>query len=291
MKDSRKFLEQAAQVKGFEILDPYYVDETGKRVQKDFVTMFSNILEVALKVDDPSAMTVLSEVFPIRTIGGAESVAALVQDLKIDLEKSITILKDMGELDEDATIDTVDIKEVIEKYIENIMEVTDEDIGMYLAGLQDTTQFAAKGLYAQWQTTVYSVFSELKEEASAAMTYLTAILRKFEENSYQLSEVIGIFMKIGAGYLGRDVLNRVIQKGLEVPVKPTEVQKELAYKYAELQALEKSLNLRRRAVEGALSDYSGRMYEVGEDIERLQEERHQLYTFIQDTTQKRTDLR
>ena len=83
----------------------------------------------------------------------------------------------MGELDEDVTVDTANIREVIEKYIENIMEVTEEDIGMYLAGLQDTTQFAAKGLQAQWQSTVYSIFRELKEETSSVMTYFTAILR------------------------------------------------------------------------------------------------------------------
>lgn len=287
VKDSRKFLEQAAQHEGFEMLSPYYVNEMGEKVQKDFITMFSDILEATLKVDDPSAMTILSEIFPIRTIGGTESVAALVQDLKWDLIKSVEMLKDMGELDEDASIDTVNIKEVIDKYIENIMEVTDEDIGMYLAGLQDTTQFAYTGMYAQWQSTVYSIFRELKEEASSAMTYLTAILRKFEENSHHLSEVIGIFMKIGLSYLSRDMINRIIQRGTEAPTKPTDVQREIASKYMELEATEKSLDLRREAVEGTLTEYSDRMVSVDRDITRLQDERHQLHIFIQDIQNKK----
>ncbi|GEM_PF-6477801 len=288
VKDSRKFLEQASQLKGFENLSPYYVDETGQKVQKDFLTMFSNILETVVKVDDPSAMSVLSEIFPIRTIGGAESVSALVEDLKLDLERSIEILKDMGELDEDVTVDTANIKEVIEKYIENIMEVTEEDIGMYLAGLQDTTQFAAKGLQAQWQSTVYSIFRELKEETSSAMTYFTAILRKFEENSDKLSEVIGIFMKLGISYLGKDVINRIVQKGMEAPTKLTDMQKEMANKYMELQAKEKALSIRRETLKSPLVEYSIRMTEVDKDITRLQEERHQLHSFIQDMTTRGT---
>jgi len=281
-KDSRKFLEEVSQYEGFEMLSPYYVDEMGRRVQKDFLTMFSNIIETTLKVDDPSAMSILSQIFPLRTIGGAESISALVQNLKVDLEKSIKMLKDMGELDQDTTIDTVDVKEVIEKYIENIMGVTDEDIGMYLAGLQDTFQYTYTGMHTQWQSTIYTVFQELKEEASAAMTYLTAVLRKFEENGYKLAEVIGIFMKIGLGLLGERMIDRVIQKGKEAPIGLSDVQKEAAYKYIELQALEKSLDARREAVEQTLIKYKANLDAVDKDITRLQDERHQLHVFIND---------
>lgn len=282
VKDSRKFLEEASKMKGFEDLDPYYKDENGNRVQKDFLTMFSNILETAIKVDDPSAMTVLSEVFPIRTIGGAESIKALVDDLKIDLEKSIDILKDMGELDEDVTIETVDVKEVIEKYVKNIMEVTDEDIGMYIAGLQDTTQFAVKGLQTQWQTTVYSVFKEFKEENSAAMTYLTAILRMFEEGANKLSEVLSLFARIGVGVLGESLVKRVRRKVLEIPQKPTDVQKAMAEKYVDLQAKEKSFDLKRRLTREGLSNYKQYMNKVSDDIDIMHDERQQLHSFISD---------
>jgi len=286
VKDSRKFLEEVSQIEGFEMLSPYETDELGRRVQKDFITMFSNILEATLKVDDPSAMTIFSELFPIRTIGGAESVSALVEDLRKDLERSIEILKDMGELDEDATIDTVNIKEVIEKYIENIMEVTDRDIGMYLAGLQDTVDYARTGLTTQWQSTVYSIFRELKEEATAAMTYLTAILRKFEENSHFMSEVIGLFFKIGVGILGENLIDKIIRKGLEAPRGVTDVQREMVSKYLELQATEKSLDLRKAALESTLADQQINLDEVEEALTNLQAERDELQAAIQELGRK-----
>ena len=286
VKDSRKFLEEVSQIEGFEMLSPYETDELGRRVQKDFVTMFSNILEATLKVDDPSAMTILSELFPIRTIGGAESINALVEDLRKDLERSIEILKDMGELDEDATIDTVNIKEVIEKYIENIMEVTDRDIGMYLAGLQDTVDYARTGLTTQWQSTVYSIFRELKEETTAAMTYLTAILRKFEENSHFMSEVIGLFFKIGVGILGENLIDKIIRKGLEAPRGVTDVQREMVSKYLELQATEKSLDLRKAALESTLEDHRINLNEVEKTLTNLQAERDELQAAIQELGRK-----
>lgn len=286
VKDSRKFLEEVSQIEGFEMLSPYETDELGRRVQKDFVTMFSNILEATLKVDDPSAMTIFSELFPIRTIGGAESVSALVEDLRKDLERSIEILKDMGELDEDATIDTVNIKDVIEKYMENIMEVTDEDIGMYLAGLQDTIDYARTGLTTQWQSTVYSIFRELKEEATTAMTYLTAILRKFEENSNFMSEVIGLFFKIGVGILGENLVDKIIRKGLEAPRGVTDVQREMVSKYLELQATEKSLDLRKAALESSLVDRQIYLDDVEKTLTNLQAERDELQATIQELGRK-----
>jgi len=288
VKDSRKFLEQASQMKGFEDLNPYYTNKDGERTQKDFLTMFSNILDTVIKVDDPSAMSILSEVFPIRTIGGAESVSALVGDLKTDLERSMGMLKEMGELDENATIDSVGTKEVIEKYAENILDVTDEDIGMYLAGLQDTTQFSVKGLQSQWQSTAYSVFRELKEETSSVMTYLTAILRSFEKNSDKLSEVISIFMKIGVGYLGKGVLNKLVRLGEKTPIKLTDVQKEMANKYFDLQTSERALSVRKEVLGGTLSEYQSKMADVDRAIYPVQEQRQQLQSFIQDTEGKGT---
>lgn len=287
VKDSRKFLEEASKMKGFEDLDPYYTDEAGNRVQKDFLTMFSNILETAMKVDDPSAMTVLSEIFPIRTIGGAESVAALVDDLKIDLEKSIESLKEIGELDEDATLESVGVKEVIEKYIENILNVTDKDIGEYIAGLQDTTQFAVKGLQTQWQSTVYNIFREFKEENSAAMTYLTRVLKMFEDGANKLSEVLSLFAKIGVGVLGESVFKRVKSKVLEIPQKPTDVQKAMAEKYLQLQASEKAYDLKRKARAEELDKYKQQMAEIEEDIDLLQGKRQQLHSFISDKEGKK----
>jgi len=279
--ESREFLESLSQIRGFENLSPYYINEAGEKVQKDFVTMFSNILEATLKTDDPSAMTILSEIFPMRTIGGAESISSLVQDLKTDLERSIEILKDMGELDEDATIDTVNIKEVIDKYIENIMEVTDKDIGMYLAGLQDTSEFAIQGMRTQWQSTVYNIFRELKEEVSAAMTYLTAILRKFEENSDKMAEVIGIFFKIGVGYLGKRALNKIVSLGEQTAPVLTDVQREMAQKYVNLQTLEKSLDLKRSVLSSSLEEYSTRLNNTTYALKDLEEKRQEIQAYIE----------
>lgn len=287
VKDSRKFLEEASKMKGFEDLDPYYTDEAGNRVQKDFLTMFSNILETAMKVDDPSAMTVLSEVFPIRTIGGAESITALVDDLKIDLEKSIESLKKIGELDEDATLESVGVKEVIEKYIENILNVTDKDIGEYIAGLQDTTQFAVKGLQTQWQSTVYNIFREFKEENSAAMTYLTRVLKMFEDGANKLSDVLSLFAKVGVGVLGESAFKRVKSKVLEIPQKPTDVQKAMAEKYLQLQASEKVYDLKRKARAEELGKYKQQMAEIEEDMDLLQDKRQQLHSFISDKEGKK----
>lgn len=276
VKDTREFLERASQIRGFEMLSPYEVDEMGRKVQKDFVTMFSNILEATLKVDDPSAMTILSEVFPIRTIGGAESMGAFIQNLRNELERTVEILKEMGELGEEATLETVNIKDVIEKYVENIMNVTEEDIGMYIAGLQDTIEYAYSGMNIQFQSTVYNIFKEMKEEFSSAMTYLTSILRFFEKHSDHLAEVIRVFMKIGVGLLGSNIYRKIVKKGESLPVRPTEVQEEMVNKYMELQALEKSADLRRTVLKSSLENYKSQLEDIFKEISFTEKEKAEL---------------
>lgn len=246
---SREALEQASQIKGFENLTPYLVDERGNRVQKDFLTMFSDIIEAMIKVDDPSKLSLMSDLFPVRTIGGAESISTLVVDLKNDIEKSIESLKEMGELDPDATIDNVSIKEVFERYIKNIADVTGEDIAEYIAGLQDTFQFTLQGATTQWESTSYKIFTDLKEEMSTVLTYFTAILRKFEANSDALSELLKVFAKVGTGY-GLITGYKYVQRRIEAsPKHLTTFQKELATKYQQTKAEFDRLHFSAKAIE------------------------------------------
>lgn len=282
VKDSRKYIEAAGQYEGFESLDPYYTDERGVRRQKDFLTMFSDIMEAAIRIDDPSRMTMLSEIFPIRTIGGAESVMALINDMKDDFEKTMEQLKQTGELDPTTTLETVNVKDVIEKYVDKIMDVTDRDIAGYIAGLQDTTKFNWQGVATQWESTVYGVFMEFKEEASLAMTYLTSVLKMFEKNSGALSEVIKVFGKIGAGLTGKNLINLAIEKlNTKALSKPTDFQKTLSRDYSALRIAEHSSRNRREAIEIARGSTLSERDEVGGRIESLKVQQQELNEFIE----------
>lgn len=283
-KDSRKYLEAAAQYPEFEGLDPYYTDADGNRKQKDFLTMVSGILESAMKVDDPSKMSMYAELFPIRTIGGAESVTSLVKGMQEDFEKTLQIMRETGEIDPDVTIETVNVKDVIEAYVDKIVDVTDYDIAEYIAGLQDTYKFNVQGLSTQWESTVYNIFMEFKEEASIAMTYLTHILRMFEANSGSLSEVIGVFAKIGAGLVGEKLIRLGVDKYKALPIKPNDFQKKMAEDYNLLRVAEHAskievdaiqsivtplandievLNTQRMEVMGKMSGYQGYLDNFG----------------------------
>lgn len=225
--DELSQLENLSGVKGFENLNPYYMED-GVKKQKDFLEVFSDIVETTRRIDDPSRLSLMQDMFPRRHGATAEALSTMIEDMQEDLNLTVERLQATGALDPTKTVADFSFKETLEAYVDNIMSVTDEEISGYIAGLQDTFKLTTQGLQSQWEITSFEIFSDLKSDFSNASTYLTAILRKFEENGHEAAEVIRTFAKVGAALVAQ-VARGKFKNAMNVKYKKEIYEKNLPY--------------------------------------------------------------
>lgn len=247
-KEGQKALVELSQRKGFEELNPYYIDENGVKKQKDFISVLSSILETSLKLDDASKKELWSAVVPKWHEGSFEAMGTFMQDLQADLERTKNIFNSKGE--------GVSIKDAIENYINQIKSASDEQVALMRAGMADTWKFRTGRLSSQWTSSVYQVFEELKDEFGELTTYISAILRIIRENASGFAELVTFLGKIGVVLGGRFAYSKV--KELYVNVK----SKKLADKYNEASGLMleegRIYNLEKMDVASRMSDIQRR---------------------------------
>lgn len=170
---------------------------TGTGERRNFVDLFSNLIEASMVMDDKSRMRLYDVLFPRRHGGSAQSIMTFMQDLQEEAKKIREyMVEERREKGEDTDIT---IKESIQEYVEKILNVDEKQIYQMRAGMADTWKFRVQRLRTMWQASTFGVYEELKDEFGVVTDNIIAFLGLIRENTETVANLINAVSKIAIG--------------------------------------------------------------------------------------------
>lgn len=171
-----EYLKQKSQLPGFENLYPYVRRElpTGEviEIQKTGKEMFINILEALQKMDDRARHEFIKKVYGERFGYGTQAMEALIEDLDKIVGKNL------------------------EEYIEAIRNVKPEEITAAIMSLRNTFEVISERNKAIWDSAMYEIFENLKDDFASFAVHLSSLLRMIRDNADLITELIRMASRI-----------------------------------------------------------------------------------------------
>lgn len=189
-KNTLDYLSEYSRENNAPDVNPYNEDGS----QKDVVTLLGGIFDAVSNTNDKAGNELLSRVFEVRQMGGAEAISAYINDAKANmLEQG----KKTGVLPADATIDDVKFTDVLNKLIDNIENVDDEEVLGYIAGMQNTMEMTQQRLATAMESAGYQLVAEFKDEYMEVASRLITLADVIRDNSGAISEVAKGLLSVG----------------------------------------------------------------------------------------------
>lgn len=192
-------LTELSKQAGYEDLNPYTVDENGATRQKDFVSMFSSIMEHSMKMDDQSKKQLWASIFPQWHTGSAGAIEMFMKDMLTEMQDKMKNMQvDAVEADKNGD-GQVNFEETMRWYINRTASSDDKAIAELHAGTSSTWDRQIQRLQTQSAASMRGMFDELKDEFGVLADFLTVVLRQIRDNAETLTATMALLSKIALG--------------------------------------------------------------------------------------------
>ncbi|MGA4519196.1 phage tail tape measure protein [Solibacillus silvestris] len=208
-KKGSKALKEYSIQEGFQDLNPYNEDGS----QKNFVDVFSSIMEHSLKMSPEQKRTLWASIFPQWHQGSAGAIETFMNDMVKELEGNMQQVKSksgsQADLDGDGEIS---VKEAFQDYFSKISEDNPAAIQEMRDGNAGTWIQQMQYLTTMFQSTMSGVFDDLQDEFAGVSNYLVAYMRAVRDNTETVTAAVTLASKIAVGLGTRYMVGQVADK-------------------------------------------------------------------------------